>query len=100
MKEKLRQVQSPISVNRREIAHTLLETVAGANNPYSLIAILGRGHLAIWVGGTIYVTRCAPVEVVPPSHKNCTEDIPALHNRMVIFVDDQLKGQGHDIRMG
>jgi aryl-phospho-beta-D-glucosidase BglC (GH1 family) len=23
-------------------------------------------------------------------HKNCTEDIPALHNRMVVFVDDQL----------
>jgi hypothetical protein len=71
-------------------AHTLLEAVAGADNPYSLIAILGPGHLAIWVGGAIYVTRCAPVEVVPPSHKNCTEEIPALHNRMVVFVDDQL----------
>ncbi len=48
----------------REITHTWLEAVVGAGNPYSLIAIFGRGHLAIKTGGTVYVTRCAPVEVV------------------------------------
>lgn len=32
-------------VNRREIAHTRLEAVAGANNLYSIIAIFGRGIL-------------------------------------------------------
>jgi hypothetical protein len=76
IKEKLRQVHSPICPNRRKIAHTRLEAIAGANNPYSLITILGRGYLAIKSGGAIYVTRCAPVEVIPRSHKNCTEEIP------------------------
>jgi hypothetical protein len=45
MKEKLRQVRNAICVNRREIAHTRLEAIAGTDNPYSLKTILGRGHL-------------------------------------------------------
>jgi hypothetical protein len=40
-------------VNRREIAHTRLEAIAGADNPYSLITIFGRGHLAIKAGGAV-----------------------------------------------
>jgi hypothetical protein len=47
-------------VNRREIAHTRLEAVAGADNSYSLIAIFRRGHLAIKAGATMDVTRCTP----------------------------------------
>jgi hypothetical protein len=81
MKEKLRQVRGAICVNRREIAHTRLEAIAGADNPYSLITIFGRGHLAIKAGGAVYVTRCSPVEVVPRSHRNCTEEIPVTVNR-------------------
>jgi hypothetical protein len=54
MKEKVRQFQSAICVNRREIAHTRLEAIARANNPYSLITIFGRGHLAVKAGGAIY----------------------------------------------
>ncbi len=50
MKEKLRQVRGAICVNRREITHTRLEVIAGADNPYSLITIFGRGHLAIKAG--------------------------------------------------
>ncbi len=65
MKEKLRQVRSAICENRREIAHTRLETIAGADNPYSFITIFGRGHLAIKAGGAVYVTGCAAVEVLP-----------------------------------
>jgi hypothetical protein len=65
MKEKLRQVRGAICVNRREIAHTRLEAIAGADNPYSLITIFGRGHLAINAGGAVFVTRCSPVEVLP-----------------------------------
>jgi hypothetical protein len=42
-----------------------LEAIAGADNPYSLITIFGRGHLAIKAGGAVYVTRSAPVEVLP-----------------------------------
>jgi hypothetical protein len=46
MKEKLRQVRGAICVNRREIAHTRLEAIAGADNPYSLITIFRKsfGH--------------------------------------------------------
>jgi hypothetical protein len=65
MKEKLRQVRGAICVNRRQIAHTRLEEIAGADNPYSLITVFGRGHLAIKAGGAVYVTRCSPMEVVP-----------------------------------
>jgi hypothetical protein len=88
MKEKLRQVRGAICVNRREIAHTRLEAVAGADNPYSLITIFGRGHLAIKAGGAVYVTRCSPVEVIPRSHRNCTEEIPVTVN---VHGPDQLR---------
>jgi hypothetical protein len=74
-------------VNRREIAHTRLEAIAGADNPYSLITIFGRGHLAIKAGGAVYVTRSLSVEVVPRSHKNCTEEIPVTVNGTDAFVD-------------
>jgi hypothetical protein len=87
MKEKLRQVRGAICVNRREIAHTRMEAIAGADNPYSLIPIFRRGHLAIKAGGAVYVTRCSPVEVVPRSHKNCTEEIPVTVNGTDALVD-------------
>ncbi len=87
MKEKLRQVRGAICVNRREIAHTRLEAIAGADNPYSLITIFGRGHLAIKAGGAVYVTRCSPVEVLTRSHRNCTEEIPVAVNGTDAFVD-------------
>jgi hypothetical protein len=69
MKEKVRQVRSAICVNRREIAHTRLEVIAGTDNPYSLITIFGRSHFVIKAGGAVYVIWCAPVEVLPRSHR-------------------------------
>jgi hypothetical protein len=54
MKEKLRQVRSTICINRREIAHTRLDAVAGTDNPYSLIMIFRRGHLAIKAGSVCH----------------------------------------------
>jgi hypothetical protein len=60
--------------------------LAGPDNPYSLITIFGRGHLAVKSGGTTYITRCAQVEVISRSHKNCTEEIPVL-NRKEMFMD-------------
>jgi hypothetical protein len=69
------------------MALTRLEAIAGADNPYSLITIFGQGHLAIKAGGAVYVTRCAPVEVLPRSHKNCTEEIPVMLNSTKAFVD-------------
>jgi hypothetical protein len=43
--------------------------------------------LAIKADGVVYVTSSAPVEEVPRSHRNCTEEIPALLNGTEIFVD-------------
>jgi hypothetical protein len=74
-------------VNRREIAHTRLEAIAWADNPYSLITIFGRGHLAIKAGGAVYLTRCSPVEVVPQSHGNCMKEISVTVNGTDAFVD-------------
>ncbi len=69
LKDKPRQVRNAICVNQREIAHTRLEAIAGANNPYSLITIFGGGQLAIKAGEAVYVSWCAPVEDVPRSHR-------------------------------
>ncbi len=92
MKEKLRQVRSAICVYWREIANTRLEAIAGADNPYSLITIFGRGHLAIKAVGAVYVTRCAPVEVVPLSHRNYTEEIPIRLNDKLCYQECRLSG--------
>ncbi len=80
-------MRNTICVNWREIAHTRLEAIAGADNPYGLITIFGRGHLAIKVCGAVYIIRCASEEVIPRSHKNCMEEIPALSNGMEVFVN-------------
>ncbi len=53
MKEKLRQVRGAICENRRDIARTRLEAIAGADNPYSLISTFGWGHLTIKAGGAV-----------------------------------------------
>ncbi len=87
MKEKWRQVRGAICENRRDITRTRLEAVAGADNPYSLISVFGRGHLAIKAGGAVYVTKCLPVEAVPRIHSNCTEEIPVTVNGTDAFVD-------------
>jgi hypothetical protein len=52
-----------------------------------LITIFSRGHLTRKAGSAVYVTRCIPVEVVPCSHKNCTEEIPVILNGTEVFVD-------------
>jgi hypothetical protein len=48
----------------RNLPHYRLEAVAGTDNPYSLIAILGRGHLLCKAGAAVYLTRGALVELV------------------------------------
>jgi hypothetical protein len=50
MKEKLRQVRGAICENRRDIARTRLEAIAGADNPYSLISSFGEATLPSRLG--------------------------------------------------
>ena len=58
LQETIRQVKAEICEDRKQIAHTRLESIAWAENPYSLMQVFGRGHLVTRNGATVYVTRC------------------------------------------
>jgi hypothetical protein len=87
LKERIRQVKAEICDNRLQIAHVRLESLAGAENPYSLMQVFGRGHQITRNGATVYVTKCQPVEVVPRQHTDCTNEIPVTFNDTEVFVD-------------
>jgi hypothetical protein len=80
-------VKAEICEDRKQIAHTRLESIAGAENPYSLMQVFGRGHQVTRNGATVYVTRCQAAEVLPRTHTNCTNEIPAILNGTNVFVD-------------
>jgi hypothetical protein len=44
LQETIRQVKAKIWENRKQIAHTRLESLAGAENPYSLMQVFRKGH--------------------------------------------------------
>jgi hypothetical protein len=87
LKERIRQVKAEICDNRRQIAHVRLESLAGAENPYSLMQVFGRGHQITRNGATVYVTKCHAVEVVPRQHTECTNKILVTFNDTEVFVD-------------
>ncbi len=68
-------------------AEFTMESIAGAENPYSLMQVFGRGHLVTRNGATVYVTWCQAAEVLPRTHTNCTKEIPAVLNGTNVFVD-------------
>jgi hypothetical protein len=86
LKERIRQVKAEICDNRRQIAHVRLESLAGAENPYSLMQVFGRGHQITRNRATVYVTKCQAVEVVPRQHTKCTNEIPITFNDTEVFV--------------
>ncbi len=61
--------------------------IAGAENPYILMQVFGRGHQVTRNGVTVYVTRCQTTEVALRTHTNCTNEILAELNRTHVFVD-------------
>jgi len=87
LQETIRQVKAEICEDRKQIAHTRLESIAGAENPYSLMQVFGRGHQVTRNGATVYVTRCQAAEVLPRTHTNCTNEIPVILNGTNVFVD-------------
>ncbi len=87
LQETIRQVKAEICEDRKQIAHTRLESITGAENPYSLMQVFGRGHLVTRNGATVNVTRCQAAEVLPRTHTNCTNKIPAILNGTNVFVD-------------
>jgi hypothetical protein len=44
LQETIRQVKAEICEDRKQIAHTRLESITGVENPYSLMQVFGRGH--------------------------------------------------------
>jgi hypothetical protein len=87
LQEIIRQVKAEICQDRKQIAHTRLESIVGAENPYSLMQVFRRGHQVTRNGATVYVTRCQAAEVLARTHTNCTNEIPAILNGTNVFVD-------------
>jgi hypothetical protein len=85
--ETICQVKAEICENRKQVAHTRLKSIAGAENPYSLMQVFERGHQVTPNGATVYVTRCQATDVLPRTHTNCTKEIPAILKGMNIFID-------------
>jgi hypothetical protein len=87
LQETIRQVKAEICEDRKQIAHTRLESITGVENPYSLMQVFGRGHQVNRNGATVYVTRCQATDVLPRTHTNCTNEIPAILNGTNVFAD-------------
>jgi hypothetical protein len=49
--------------------------------------VFGRGHQVTCNGATVYVTRCQVTDVLPRTHTNCTNEIPAILNGTKVFAD-------------
>ncbi len=83
----IRQVKHKICQSWRDTTYVRLEAITGADNPYSLLQTFGRGHTIATSGAVAYVTRCNPVEVIPRTSSNCTEEIRVSWGNASVFVD-------------
>jgi hypothetical protein len=64
-----------------------LQGLAGADNPYSLLDLYGKGHTVVVAGAAAYITRCYPVEATKAEYANCTHQIPVQVNGSLRFAD-------------
>jgi hypothetical protein len=87
LQETIGQVKAEIYENQKQIAHTRLESITGVENPYSLMQVIGRGHQVTRNGATVYTTRCQATDMLPRTHTNCTNEIPAILNGTNVFAD-------------
>ncbi len=49
--------------------------------------VFGRGHQVTCNGATVYVTRCQVMDMLPRTHTNCTNEIPAILNGTKVFAN-------------
>jgi hypothetical protein len=87
LQETICQVKAEIWEDRKQIAHTRLESITGVENSYSLMQVFGRGHQVNRNGAMVYVTRCQATDVLPRTHTNCTNEVPAILNGTNVFAD-------------
>ncbi len=64
LQETIRQVKAEICEDRKQIAHTRLESITGVENPHSLMQVFGRGHQDIVIKATPVLVRCN--NIAPP----------------------------------
>ena len=91
LQETIRQVKAEICEDRKQIAHTRLESIAGAENPYSLKKRTPS-----------HPQRCDSVCDTVPGGRGATEDAHQLHQRdpggderdRRVRGPDQLRHQG------
>jgi hypothetical protein len=93
LQEKIRQVKAEICDNRRQIAHVRLESLAGSENPYSLMQVFWRRHQVTWSGANVYVTHCQALEVVPRQHLSQ----PMRYRSCTVPQGYSLTSKGNDI---
>lgn len=81
------EVQADICALDRRTLQNKLQSIAGANNRYSLLDLYGPGY-AIYVSGAVaYVTKCVAVEATRMDFANCTEEIPVRTENKTGFAD-------------
>ncbi len=64
LQEKICHAQHEICHSKRETVFVWLEAVANADKPYSLLQVIGRGHVIAKSGSVAYMMRCNLVEVL------------------------------------
>ncbi len=69
-------VQNDLGSLKRTVLHTKLRALSGASNDYSLVDILGKGHLLFNMDPVVYVASCIAVEAQKADFQNCTKEIP------------------------
>ncbi len=72
LQETICQVKAEICKDRKQIAHTRLESIARAENPYSLMQVFGRGHFG-------HPQRCDGVRDTVSGSGGVAKDAHQLH---------------------
>lgn len=64
-----------------------LHDIAGNQNKYALLDLVGPGHTIYTAGGVAYLVKCPAKEAVRVDYHNCTEEIPCQLLERIRFAD-------------
>lgn len=85
--QRFEEIQTELCRIDRTAMFTRLQLIAGADNPYALLDLYGRGHVVTTAGVAAYVTQCVPTEAIRADFPNCTEEIPVKVGEKIRFAD-------------